>query len=234
MWRKLSNWGPVFLSINLALGLVFAFWGYGLYAHRIDQPAAAAEKEKEITRLKAAVTAAEQHWRTALQPLVRAETLRPELQQWYADHLKNLREGPKPPQALVAVKGQLQLEANGRPKLGPVLDDKNQPIAGLSSLKEENAAHTKLTATIANVMNGIKTALEQEQQLNAQIGDGTKGLRADLAKQYLNEKNSLEEQEDLKPLLYNHQAEAQLLAKRKKALEGRLQELQSVRVAKQP
>jgi CHASE3 domain sensor protein len=59
-------------------------------------------------------------------------------------------------------------------------------------------------------------------------------LRADLAAQELANQKSLAEQEYLRPLLYNRQVEAQILVKRRKALEARLKELETVPVVRRP
>jgi hypothetical protein len=233
--RLFHGKGPIFLCINLALGLVFGFWGLGLYYNRISFDKIAQDSDKEINSLKKSLADAEKHWKESLLPLVRAESLRPKLQSQYADHLQNLREGNKPVQALVMEKGgALKLDANGFPQLGPVVDASNQPIPGLKSIKLLNSDYTQVAAANKQVIDQTEAKLKEEQQLNQEIGNGTKGLRADLAKQQLAERNSLQEKEDLLPLLYNRQVEAQLLAKRKKALETRLQELGSVRVAQHP
>jgi hypothetical protein len=227
--------GPIFLYINLALALAFGFWGLGLYRSRVDFPAIAKEKDGEISRLKNAAKSAEDRWRNSLQPLVMAEKQRPELQKWYADHLKNLREGNQPILALKRTKsGDLEVDGSDKIALEPVTGADRQPIQGLRSIKLLNSDYTQVTAAIKQVVDQIQAKLKDEQQLNDEIGDGTKGLRAKLAATQLEERNSLDEQEDLKPLLYNRQVEAQLLAKRNQALKTRIQELQSVRVAQQP
>jgi hypothetical protein len=233
--RFFEGKGPIFLCINLALGLVFGFWGMGLYYNRLSFDKIAQDNDKEINSLKKSLADAEKHWKESLVPLVRAESLRPRLQSLYADHLQNLREGNKPIQALVLDKGgSLKLEANGFPQLGPVLNAGGESIVGLKSIKLLNNDYTQVAAANKQVIDQTEAKLKEEQQLNQEIGNGTKGLRAELAKKQLEERNSLQEKEDLLPLLYNRQVEAQLLAKRKKALETRLQELQSVRVAEQP
>jgi hypothetical protein len=229
--------GPIFLCINLALALVFAFWGLGLYRSRIDfagKDGPFEQNKKEIARLQASVKNAEETWQKSLPPLVQLELLRPELQRWYADHLKNLREGTKVVSAVREDKGKPVIDAKGFPLLTAVAGADGKPIPGLKSIRLLHNDYMQVTAAIKQEMDQIEAKLREEQQLNEEIGNGQKGLRAVLAAEQLKERNSLEEQEDLKPLLYNRQVEAQLLAQRKKSLESRLQELQSVRVAQQP
>jgi hypothetical protein len=55
-----------------------------------------------------------------------------------------------------------------------------------------------------------------------------------LAQQQLAEKNSLDEQEYLQPLLYNSMVERLSLEERQKVLEDRVKRLQTLTMAKQP
>jgi len=88
---------------------------------------------------------------------------------------------------------------------------------------------------IVDTIHETDAAVDKEKALTVLIGNGKdKGLRAQLAAELLAEKNSVDEQEFLKPLLYNRQVELQVLAKRSRELQARLKELQASRVAEKP
>jgi hypothetical protein len=65
-------------------------------------------------------------------------------------------------------------------------------------------------------------------------GEGAqKGLRGELNERLAAEQKSIERQEYLMPLLYNRQAQLQVLNHRKEGLEARLKELQGANLSAQ-
>src|SRR5262249_6920543 len=150
-------------------------------------------------------------WSTAVPVVDQLEARRPKLQAWYDEQLKNLREGTQPVQALVFNKGVLQVDAEGVPAL--------QPLKGLASIATLEQAYAQLQEQVTQTTKDIAKLVDEERKLTEQIGDGKeKGLRADLAGVQLKEKISHDEEEFLKPLLYNRQVEYSLLMKRQQAL----------------
>ena len=138
-------------------------------------------------------------------------------------------------QAQVQKEGQLDLDPEGYPKLGPVLSSTKQPLAGLAPIEALNQDYAAKHQMFLDVTQEFAKTLDAERQLTEQIGNGRdKGLRAQLAAEQLAEKNSINEQEFIKPLLYNREVEGQLLVKRGKALEVRLKELAGAAVTQRP
>jgi hypothetical protein len=237
--------GRIALFVNLALSLVFAFWGMAVYANRVDwsnqrsgdNVGAYARRDEVIKDLrdKEAPTAGA-HWNAASPAMKELEARRPEIQKWYASDLENLSAGNKPVQALVVKKGVTEINpADGVPVLGPVLDKDGKPIQGLASTETLHQNFMQLQDQITQTANEIGSLVNAEEKLTTEIGDGReKGLRFDLAAEKLEEKKLLDEQEFLKPLLYNRQVEHDLLVKRQKELEARISKLRRVSLAKQP
>jgi hypothetical protein len=240
----MTNTGKIAVLINLALSLMFAFWGIGLYANRIDwtnqktgeTSGKYAQRDEAIKNLRDVVLPqALARWNTAIATVDDLDSRRPALQDWYAEDLKNLRSGMNPIQALVEEKGVVKIDpATHRPVLGAVLDLSNKPIQGLASVAALNQSYSQLADQIMQVTQEIAKLIEEEKQLSEQIGDGRdKGLRAELAAEELRHRKAVDEQESLKPILYNRQVEHSLLVKRQKALESRIKEMQAVSAARQ-
>ena len=105
----------------------------------------------------------------------------------------------------------------------------------LRSIEVLEQAYAQLQAQVAQTTKEIEKLVDEERKLTEQIGNGKeKGLRADLAAVQLKERISHDEEEFLKPLLYNRQVEYSLLMKRQQALEARIKELQGLSLADQP
>jgi hypothetical protein len=228
--------GKIALLLNIALSIGFAAWGLALYANRVDltnqksgeTAGEYALRDEAIKNLRDnVVPKAMARWSTAVPAVDQLEARRPKLQAWYDEQLKNLREGTKPVQALVFNKGVLQVDAEGVPGL--------QPLKGLASIAALEQTYAQFQEQVAQTTKEITKLVDEERKLTEQIGDGKeKGLRADLAAVQRKEKISQDEEEFLKPLLYNRQAEYSLLMKRQQALEARIKELQGLSLADQP
>jgi hypothetical protein len=232
------NWniaGRVLVFLNLAMSLGFAYIGFGLYSGHIDWGEKQKQGADELTRLQNQVNLAMGRWQSARTAVIQREQRRPIMQEWYAKELDKLRTGNQPPQALVRVRGVLQPDPKGFPLLGPVMDAKRQPVPNLASIDELNHRYSQTDTDIANLTAEIKKLQDRQKELTAQIGNGLRqGLRFQLARDQQEEKNSQLEQEYLKPRLYNALAEAHILQKRQRALEARLHELETAKVASRP
>jgi len=228
--------GKIALLLNVALSLGFAAWGVALYANRVDwsnqksgeTAGEYALRDEAIKNLRDnVVPKAMARWSTAVPAVDQLEARRPKLQAWYSEQLQNLRTGNKPVQTLVFNKGALQVDSNGVAAL--------QPTKGLASIEVLEQAYAQLQAQVAQTTKEIEKLVDEERKLTEQIGNGKeKGLRADLAAVQLKERISHDEEEFLKPLLYNRQVEYSLLMKRQQALEARIKELQGLSLADQP
>jgi hypothetical protein len=234
-WKNI-NWtlvGRILLFLNMALCLAFAFWAYEAYSQRLDLSAQFKARQTEVENLKKARATAESRWDMAQAQVLAGEQMRPQLLAGYAAVLKKLREGPGPAQDLQydPKTGALQIGANGVPVLGPVKNAAGQPIPGLENLAAASQTYDQRQAALRQVAEENQKLVDQEKSLTSKIGDGSHGLRADLAAVQREEKKSLDEQEFLRPLLYNREVEAQILAKRQQALKERVKELGATPVA---
>jgi len=239
----MTRFGRVLLFLNLVLSLGFAFWAFAIYTQRIDwtttkspeRQGEYAQRAAALDSLKTAIARGESRLDLATQSVKAEEDRIPKYVAWYKVQLENLRTGKNPVRAPVINKGQLQLDKDGYPRLGPVLTNDKTPIPGLASLDVLHQDYLAKQQQIVDTIHETDAAVDKEKALTVLIGNGKdKGLRAQLAAELLAEKNSVDEQEFLKPLLYNRQVELQVLAKRSRELQARLKELQASRVAEKP
>src|SRR5438445_1955244 len=93
--------GKIALFANLALSLMFAFWGFGIYSQRVnwtdkkigDRDGEYAVRDGEIKQLKESRPRVDRRWAESTQGLVHLETLRPQKQDWYKKQIEILRTG---------------------------------------------------------------------------------------------------------------------------------------------
>jgi predicted nucleic acid-binding Zn-ribbon protein len=238
-WRE-WNWnliGRVLVFVNLALSMGFLSWAFALYSSRIDYTGKEGQfkrGEDEIKSQQTELTLAQVRWQAARAQVAEVEARRPALEKWYADRITELRTGQAPVRALVYNKGVLMLDGQGYPALGPVLNRAREPEPGLASIRQLNERYNDLQNQLSQVTKEIDQLQAQEKALGEQIGNGRTGLRRQLAIDLEEEKNSRDEQEYLKPLLYNRLVQVHILSKRQGALEARLKELEGAKVAQKP
>lgn len=234
----MSRLGKIGLFLNLALALVFAAWGFGLYSNHVKWEDLSADRGKEI---KAYGDARNAYWNqlVALQAQVIEEEARlPVMQKWYRDRLESLRNGKdgQPVLALQYDKGKLILDAKKMPKMGPLMSSTNQPIQGLAHLDQLDRDYQALLTQISKTIEETSQLVAEQGEITKKInGDkGQKGLRGKIADEQAADKKSVERQEELKPILYNRLAELEILNKRHEALVQRLKQLQGARVVSVP
>src|SRR5260370_1303562 len=93
--------GRIALFANLALSLMFACWGFGLYSLRVnwtskkigDREGEYARLAAETDRLQGSRPRVDGLWLEASRGVKRLETLRPEKQQWYKQQIDVLKTG---------------------------------------------------------------------------------------------------------------------------------------------
>jgi hypothetical protein len=250
---KMTMAGKIALFMNLALSVIFAFWGFGIYSQRInwtdkkigEREGEYAKRAAEIKQLQEVRTRVDGRWAVALgsanppRGVLGLEALEPVKQAWYKQQLDILKTGDAK-QKILAIdfeQGRIKVDPRtGFPVMSTIIDQNTkQPIPGLASLRILDDAYAKIHADILAVTAEIEELVNQEKALTEQLGDGkVRGLRFDLAQQQLAEKKSLDEQEYLQPLLYNSMVEQQSLEDRQKAFEAAVKRLQTSSVAKQP
>jgi hypothetical protein len=232
----MSRLGLIGLWLNLALAVFFAVWGFGVYSNHTDWKAETKDRADQLKKLSDARNKAQAEL-YAIRPLIQQkETLRPAQDKFYADQLEKLRSGKERPKGLFYNKGELVRDPQGLPRLVEVVNAQNQPINGLASMDVLEQQYVAVQAQLAQVIKEQTDLVEQEKKLTVELnGDGAqKGLRGELANRVAAQQKSLERQDYLMPLLYNRQAELEILLKRKEGLEARLRELQASRVARRP
>ncbi len=243
---KMTLLGKIALFANLALSLLFAFWGFGIYSQRVnwsDKPIGGREgryaiRAAEITKLEDAQQRVEKRWREFSQGVRDLEAQRPKKQAWYAEQIKILKTGDAK-QTILGIdfeQGQIKKDPKtDLPMMKAIADPANKPIPGLASLAVLKANYDRIQKNIVAKTEEISKLEAEEKQRTEQLGDGkVRGLRFDLAQQLVAEKQSLDEQEYLQPLLYNSMVKQQSLEERRQVLEDRLKKLQASSVAKQP
>jgi hypothetical protein len=233
---SMTKTAKILIYLDLALSLAFAFWAMSWYSNHVDWTDAKTgeftRRAERIKELDVARNRADARFQSSLAAVGQEEQRIPELEAAYKAELESLRTGNQTPRDPVFAGGELQVDAKGLPKMGPVQNAAKKEIAGLGSLKKLNEIYAKRHEEIQVVGKEIDDLLAQESKLSEQIGDGkAAGLRAELAAQQSEVRKSQSEQEFLEPLLYNRLVELQILKKRHAALEARLKELSGVRVA---
>src|SRR5437588_6403829 len=234
---NLSRAGRIALFVNLALSLVFAFWAFALWYNRIDFEAEKKKRDEIIASISKTISPGETALEGARLALNRVEMQRPALAAWYQKELENLRAGSGEIKALYFEKGELKFDPQGHPMLGPILDASNQEIKVQGSLKELDTKYQSVDAAIKKTLQESESTVKEISKLTEQIGDGKQpgagqpaGLRFQWASWQLAEKRSINEQEFVKPLLYNRMVELEILKKRHNALEARLKEVEGAAV----
>ena len=249
--------GKIALFANLALSLMFACWGFGIYSQHVnwtdkkigEREGEYAIRTAEIKQLQAVRGPVEARWQAALKGpevagrslggILAMEASRPTKLTWYKQQLEILRTGDAT-QKILAIdfdQGRIRLNppVTGLPVMKPVTDQANKPLTGLASLQTLNETYNRTQQEIVRVTVEINKLIDEEKLLTEQLGDGkTQGLHFDLAQQQLAERRSLNEQEYLQPLLYNSMVEQQSLEDRQRVLEARKKKLEAASVAKQP
>jgi hypothetical protein len=220
--------GRIFVFLNLTLSLFCAGLALGIYTNRINwsgplKSAPGAATQSLFAQAKAdweaqdkLATAAANTWSRDQGELVHLENLRPANQQWYAEQLAALENGPKTG-VLDYDNNLLKMDKTDprntwRPALAPSDLKGRTPLIG-----EIRQVNTQIDQEIARTQGYLK----EEARLTAEIKDE----KDRIAEEQLARNESQREVKYLKPLVYNRRVEAQFLVERKAALEARLNEL---------
>jgi hypothetical protein len=246
--------GKILVFVNLALSLLMATWAFAVWSNRIDFSNTSASGEKaagefaqrasEIAALWEGVPPAELTWKTAQTELRDREQRRLADRGWYQDelnHLRNKATAADPCRTITYAdhndertgtrKGEVLLDpATGRPALAAAKDRFGKPLLALAwYLNEEQ----KLLASMEVAQKKHEAQMTEAIQLTEQLvgSPGKKGLHQRL----IDERNKLKdvqaEEEMVRPMLINSVVESELILKRKKALELRIDELKGTGVA---
>ncbi len=234
----MTRFGKVLVYINLTLSLIFAVWALGVYTQRVDWT----DKKKEATderswgriaKSKDEIDrwtgpgskggprpVAEGRWQAALVDVRAVEGLREATKAWHADQLAALESKGKdaaPIKRVAYVKGEMQVK-DARPVLEVVNDKAGQPLKPREGLKQDQA---KLNADLAEIQKTIRDLTAQSTKLTEEMVV----LFREIERAAQAREGAGAEQRYLEQILYNVQAESELLFDRQRALEARLQEL---------
>jgi hypothetical protein len=229
--------GKIGLYLNVALAIFFAVWGFGVFMNRTDWTAESKTRAEQLQKLSQARNKVLQQVEETRPLYIAQEQRRPVLDKFYETQLEKLRSGKDRPQALVYQKGALVYDqTTNLPKLGEVVSSSNQPLNGLASQDMLVQKYGDIQTQIRQLIKEEQTLIEEQKKLSVQLqGEGAqKGLRGELNDRLAAEQKSIARQEYLMPLLYNRQAELQVLTHRREGLEARLKELQGTNLSTHP
>jgi hypothetical protein len=243
--------GKILVFLTFALSLMMATWALGVYTNRIDfsdSKAKGGEGEYEkrrlaIDALNKELPPAETAWREARASLGREEKRVADDRVWYQDQLQHVREkatDANPVKRIVYAKadgeqpgvrkGQIRLDADGRPLLEPAKDRLGN---ALLSLARHNQDEQKVLHDLEEVQNQHAKQIDDAVALTERLigKPGVKGLHQQLVEERKKRDDVVAEIGLVEPLLINTVVDAELVHKRHQALEGRLQELKKIGVA---
>jgi hypothetical protein len=234
--------GKVFVMVNVALSLFFAFFAFGVYSSSIDwgydaaKPGQAGgilkELQKEIDQLKSMQGPVESSWRKARAELRVREERRSLDRGFYTaefDFLRTRASAADPAKAVVVLNNQPVIE-RGQPKLTaeipPAGDRAGKPLLSLAAYDQKLETAQKDNAA---VLDQLKKAVEEDIRLTNLLIDapGRKGLRTQLVEERVKRDGVFDEQRLVEPLFVNTAVESELVFKRKESLEARIRELEA-------
>ena len=226
---KQIQWGKVLVFFNLVLAMGMAAWALGLYTGRIEWGSTkagqgeVAKRQATLKTLENALTGAETRQRAALASLHFLEPRRPRDERFYQEQENRLEKSNDIILAVDSKDGQIVLTPEGLPRMVPFTTGKGEQLKGGLAFFTQQFQQTQAA---------LMKSIEEYQQLVAEdvklteriIGD--KGLQQLLFnEQDIKQARVKQEIEDLKPVYINVLVETQLLTKRQKALQARLDEV---------
>jgi hypothetical protein len=250
----MTTFGKVLVALNLVLSLAMASWAWALWSDRIDwsntrgtaEQAEGAFKEREdrLATLWEDERPAEARWRAG-RAAVRTEEARidegPPFFRAELAHLTDKASAQQP--AREVVHAEQDDERLGVRKGQVLPDPKNKGLPTMAPAKDAAGAALALQS-LKYYDDVLKQKLEERQALNTkhqeQIAEairltdqltGPRGLFQRLADERRKRTGVVDELKQVYPMLVNSQVEAELVQKRHKALQRRLDELKGTGVA---
>jgi hypothetical protein len=254
--------GKVLVLFNLALSLMLMIWALMLFTNRVDwsdQRGKDGRPDGELVRRQAqtkelwdAIPVAEYAWRKNRDTLVLLEEGTPPDRKdgrlanlaWYEAEKRHLRTGAVP-DANNSARAVEFLVKDGKDKTRELIPDaKNfgRPTMGVPKDSREKTLVLGSLAYYQKEEKANRAAQEKEDKrlkdaivLDTQLTDllnGNKGLKQRLIDAQLYRTNVLAEHNEIKRPLINANVESELLLRRKRQLEYRIDELQKARAAR--
>jgi hypothetical protein len=244
--------GKSLVFLNFTLSLMLAIWALGVWSNRIDFSNSTAKgNEGEFEKRRLVIDAlykklpvAETAWTKARTTLDTEEKPLVADRVWYSDQLDRLRTKATVGDAVQQLayakqdddklgikKGQLLLDrGTGRPLLEAIKDRRDFPLPSLEVLyNEERVLLADLEKKQNDHQKQILEAIALTERLTGTAGK--KGLHQQLVDERRKRADVVAEQDLVEPLLVNTLVDAELVHKRHRALEARIEELKRVGVA---
>jgi hypothetical protein len=242
--------GKLLVLFNLAFSLLLAAWAFGVYSNRIDfsdkkatadQTAGEFQKrDEELKDLYPRVAPAEYAWRTARADIQAQEARRLDDRAWYLAELAHVRTKATPADPVRIVvyadqddpklgvrKGQVALDpTTQRPRMAPAVRDGK----GVPSLAAFDAEEKRTLDSLEAVQNKFEAQVKEATALTERM-IGPKGLIQRLIDERQKRDDVVAEQKLVKPLLINGVVDGELIVKRHRALQKRVDELKGTGVA---
>jgi hypothetical protein len=244
--------GKLLLMFNLAFSLMLAAWSFSLYANRIDWSNNKAKadqpdgeftvRDAQIVKLWDAVRPAEASWRNSRAALLNQEARRVVERTWYNKQMNHVFKDATAANPIgeltFAAKeddrtkaGQLVMDNNGDPVLNPLKDIGGHPLKSLAAYNEDNQKVLKSLEEVARKHTAqIEEAIKLTQQLVGEK-DGPRGLQQRILDEKAKSAAVMAEQALIRPMLVNTVVQSELIVKRRRALEKRIEELKKIGVA---
>jgi small-conductance mechanosensitive channel len=227
-----TYFGKILVLVNGAISLVFAFWAVSLYVHPTGWNDQVKELGIQIRDQLYSRDQAQLLYRDANEALAKLIDQRAKNLAVYGEALNAMDTGldgmgqpaAEPVRSLQYTKGDLTVDpATFLPKFGdaPVFVPTKKPLEALVVYVNEVE---KARTALAEKRAAVAALIDQDHALAAALTRS----RDQLAEAQRRLRNSTDEELYLRPLVYNHQVERQLLEDRKTQLESRKRELEAV------
>jgi hypothetical protein len=255
----MTLFGKLLVLLNLALALVLAAWSLNIYANGIDwtdrkdtkstppRLGQFAIRKEKLDELWKGVPPAQQDWLRERAQLAREEKRLADERAWYDQAIRYVLTGPAKGKNIrdvaIAVqddpntgvkKGEVLLDQQGLPQLGPIRDPNNVPLQ-LQSLAEYNMEDEGILKDIAAQIAQHSAQIAEANALTDKIiGDKEKGIRGLQQRIYDEQAKNADLLAEIKmvgPQLINTLVEAQLVNKRHEQMIRRIEELKKTKVA---
>jgi hypothetical protein len=234
----MTTLGKALVVVNLVLSGVLLAWAVNLYTHRTDWTDKAASGDKpagalvapkaraENDLMKNSLPAALAAWNKSRAELLPLEARRTKDWLFYEtvmSHLTASATAQNPSRELKFDKGQVVLDKDGYPDVTTVAKDrKGNDLLSFNYYAAEDA---KTVTALNKALDDYKAAIEQDSQLTDRML-GPQGLQQQMVDERNKRNDVIKEEEAVRPLLLNAVVEFQLLGKRQRQMEERVQELQ--------
>jgi hypothetical protein len=232
----MTKLGKILVLVHVAFSGLLLAWAVNLYTHHVDWTDKAATGDKpggELAARKArlddlqnkALPAALAGWnnsRSELRPLEERRSDDRAFYQTVMNHLTTAATATNPARALRLDRGRVVLDKTGRPDLIVASDRRGNPLqSDTYYLTEAGKAIDALNQTL----DSYKAEMEKDAQLTDRML-GPQGLQQQMVEERNKQNDLIKEEEVVRPLLLNATVENELLGKRQKRMEERVQELQ--------